>query len=160
MVNQALDWLNPSAGDSVLELFAGLGNFTLPIAARGAQVTAVEGEAGLVARGLANLQRNGYDGRFLKADLFKPDPKADWLKTRYDLALIDPPRSGAKEILPQLAATRARRIVYVSCHPGTLARDAGELVNTHGYRLARVGVLDMFPHTTHVESMALFERAA
>jgi len=158
MVNQALDWLNPAAGDSVLELFAGLGNFTLPIAARGAQVTAVEGEAGLVARGLANLQRNGFDGRFLKADLFKPEPKAEWLKTRYDLALIDPPRSGAKEILPMLAATKARRIVYVSCHPGTLARDAGELVNTHGYRLTRVGVLDMFPHTTHVESMALFER--
>lgn len=160
MVHQALEWLAPAAGDTVLELFAGLGNFTLPIAARGAQVTAVEGEAGLVARGRANLQRNGYDGRFLKADLFKPDPKADWLKSRYNLALIDPPRSGAKEILPLLAATKARRIVYVSCHPGTLARDAGELVNTHGYRLARVGVLDMFPHTTHVESMALFERAA
>ncbi len=158
MVVQALDWLAPAAGDEVLELFAGLGNFTLPLAARGAKVTAVEGEAGLVARGRANLQANGYDGRFLKADLFKPDPKADWLKHRYDLALIDPPRSGAKEILPMLAATRARRIVYVSCHPGTLARDAGELVNTFGYRLTRAGVLDMFPHTTHVESMALFER--
>lgn len=157
MVVQALDWLNPAAGDNVLELFAGLGNFTLPLAARGAKVTAVEGDAGLVARGLENLRRNGCDGRFLKADLFKPDPKAEWLKARYDLALIDPPRSGAREILPMLAATKSRRIVYVSCHPGTLARDAGELVNTYGYRLSRVGVLDMFPHTTHVESMALFE---
>lgn len=158
MVVQALDWLAPAAGDEVLELFAGLGNFTLPLAARGAKVTAVEGDTGLVARGKANLQANGFDGRFLKADLFKPDPKAEWLKHRYDLALIDPPRSGAKEILPMLAATKARRIVYVSCHPGTLARDAGELVNTYGYRLTRAGVLDMFPHTTHVESMALFER--
>ncbi len=158
MVVQALDWLAPAPGDEVLELFAGLGNFTLPLAARGAKVTAVEGEAGLVARGRENLQRNGFDGRYFRADLFKPDPKAEWLKHRYDLALIDPPRSGAKEILPMLAATRAKRIVYVSCHPGTLARDAGELVNTHGYRLTRAGALDMFPHTTHVESMALFER--
>lgn len=160
MVVQALDWLGVEAGNEVLELFAGLGNFTLPLAARGAKVTAVEGETGLVARGKANLQANGYDGRFLKADLFKPDPKAEWLKHRYDLALIDPPRSGAKEILPMLAATMARRIVYVSCHPGTLARDAGELVNTYGYRLTRAGVLDMFPHTTHVESMALFEKSS
>lgn len=158
MVVQALDWLGVAAGDRVLELFAGLGNFTVPLAARGAQVTAVEGEAGLVARGAENLRANGYQGRFLTADLFKPDPKAEWLKGPYDLALVDPPRSGAKEVLPFLAKTQARRIVYVSCHTGTLARDAGELVHTHGYRMSRVGVLDMFPHTAHVESMALFER--
>lgn len=158
MVRQALDWLGVAAGDRVLELFAGLGNFTVPLAARGAMVTAVEGEAGLVARGADNLRANGFRGRFLTADLFKPDPKADWLKDPYDLALIDPPRTGAKEVLPFLAKTGARRIVYVSCHTGTLARDAGELVHTHGYTLRRVGVLDMFPHTAHVESMALFER--
>jgi 23S rRNA (uracil1939-C5)-methyltransferase len=86
-----------------------------------------------------------------------PDAHAPWLGQDYDLALLDPPRAGAAEILPGLARTRPRRIVYVSCHPGTLARDAGELERAHGYRLRRAGVLDMFPHTTHVESMALFE---
>jgi 23S rRNA (uracil1939-C5)-methyltransferase len=158
MVRQALDWLQPQAGDRVLELFAGLGNFTAPLAAHGARVTAVEGEAALVQRGRANLQRNGVDAEFLRADLFQPDVQAPWLRRYYDLALLDPPRSGAREILPALVATQPRRIVYVSCHPGTLARDAGELVRTHGYTLTRAGVLDMFPHTAHVESMALFER--
>jgi len=158
MVRQALDWLALSPGESVLELFAGLGNFTAPLAAAGALVTAVEGEAGLVARGRDNLARNGLQARFLRADLFKPDPHAEWLRGRYDAALLDPPRSGAAEIIPHVAAVKPRRIVYVSCHPATLARDAGELVRTHGYRLRRAGVLDMFPHTAHIESMALFER--
>jgi 23S rRNA (uracil1939-C5)-methyltransferase len=158
MVRQALDWLRPGPGDTVLELFAGLGNFTAPLAATGARVTAVEGEAALVRRGRENLQRNGLDAEFLRADLFAADPRAAWLQRRYDLALLDPPRSGAREVLPAVAATQPRRIVYVSCHPGTLARDAGELVGSHGYVLQRAGVLDMFPHTAHVESMALFER--
>jgi 23S rRNA (uracil1939-C5)-methyltransferase len=158
MVRQALDWLRPGPGDTVLELFAGLGNFTAPLAATGARVTAVEGEAALVRRGRENLQRNGLDAEFLRADLFAADPQAAWLQRRYDLALLDPPRSGAREVLPAVAATQPRRIVYVSCHPGTLARDAGELVGSHGYVLQRAGVLDMFPHTAHVESMALFER--
>jgi 23S rRNA (uracil1939-C5)-methyltransferase len=160
MVRQALDWLQPAAGDAVLELFAGLGNFTAPLAKTGARVTAVEGDAELVRRGRENLQRAGLDAQFVKADLFMPDAHAPWLVQSYQLALLDPPRSGAREILPFVAARRPRRIVYVSCHPGTLARDAGELVRTHGYRLARAGVLDMFPHTAHVESMALFELAA
>jgi 23S rRNA (uracil1939-C5)-methyltransferase len=159
MVRQALDWLQPGAGDAVLELFAGLGNFTAPLARTGARVTAVEGDAELVRRGRDNLQRAGLEARFVKADLFVPDPQAPWLAPAYDLALLDPPRSGAREVLPWMAARRPRRIVYVSCHPATLARDAGELVRVHGYRLARVGVLDMFPHTAHIESMALFERA-
>ncbi|GAC1628926.1 MAG: 23S rRNA (uracil(1939)-C(5))-methyltransferase RlmD [Nevskia sp.] len=159
MVRQALAWLAPQAGDTVLELFAGLGNFTAPLAATGAQVTALEGEAALVARGRANLQRNGLDARYHCADLFKPDPRADWLRSRYKLALLDPPRSGAAEMLPHVAASGVERLVYVSCHPGTLARDAGELVRSHGFRLVRAGVLDMFPHTAHVESMALFVRA-
>jgi 23S rRNA (uracil1939-C5)-methyltransferase len=159
MVRQALDWLRPAAGESVLELFAGLGNFTAPLAATGARVTAVEGDAELVRRGRENLQRNGLDAQFVKSDLFGPDAQAPWLARSYDLALLDPPRSGAAEILPLVAAAAPKRIVYVSCHPGTLARDAGELVHAHGYRLARAGVLDMFPHTAHVESMALFERA-
>lgn len=158
MVRQALDWLAPAPGDSVLELFAGLGNFTAPLARSGARVTAVEGEAALVEHGRENLRRNGLEARYFRADLFAPDPQAAWLRERYDLALIDPPRSGAREILPSLAQAGPRRIVYVSCHPGTLARDAGTLVKEHGYRLRRAGVLDMFPHTAHVESMALFEK--
>lgn len=158
MVRQALAWLAPAPGDSVLELFAGLGNFTAPLARCGARVTAVEGEAALVQHGRDNLQRNGLGARYFRADLFVPDPQAPWLRERYDLALIDPPRSGAREILPSLAKAGPRRIVYVSCHPGTLARDAGVLVKEHGYHLRRAGVLDMFPHTAHVESMALFEK--
>ncbi len=158
MVLQALDWLAPAPGDTVLELFAGLGNFTAPLARSGASVTAVEGEAALVEHGRDNLRRNGLDARYFRADLFAPDPQVPWLRQPYDLALLDPPRSGAREILPLLARARPRRIVYVSCHPGTLARDAGVLVKEHGYRLRRAGVLDMFPHTAHVESMALFER--
>lgn len=160
MVRQALAWLAPKPNDAVLELFAGLGNFTAPLAATGAQVTALEGEAALVARGRENLRRNGLHANFLRADLFAPEPQAEWLRRRYDLALLDPPRSGAKEILPHVVASGVQRIVYVSCHPGTLARDAGELVKVHGYRLARAGVLDMFPHTAHVESMALFVKGS
>jgi 23S rRNA (uracil1939-C5)-methyltransferase len=156
MVRQALDWLAPQPGESVLELFSGLGNFTAPLAARGAAVTAVEGEAALVEKGRANLERNGLTARYFKADLLKPDAQAPWLRERYDAALLDPPRSGAAEVIPHVAASGAKRIVYVSCHPGTLARDANLLVKTHGYRLVRAGVLDMFPHTAHVESMALF----
>ena len=158
MVRQALDWLAPQPGDALLELFAGLGNFSLPLAAAGARVTAVEGEAGLVARGRGNAERNGLQIDFVQADLFKPNAQAAWLRKPFDLALIDPPRAGAREVLPLLAATRPQRIVYVSCHPATLARDAGVLVREYGYRLSRAGVLDMFPHTAHIESMALFER--
>ncbi|MES0874443.1 23S rRNA (uracil(1939)-C(5))-methyltransferase RlmD [Sinimarinibacterium thermocellulolyticum] len=157
-VNQALDWLELAAGDRVLELFAGLGNFSLPLAARGAQVIAVEGEAGLVQRARENARRNGVDVRFEKADLFETQADAPWLQPAFDKLLLDPPRAGAREILPIVAGRRPRRIVYVSCHPGTLARDAGHLVHEHGYRLERVGVMDMFPHTSHVESMALFVR--
>jgi 23S rRNA (uracil1939-C5)-methyltransferase len=161
MVRQALDWLGGPglAGRKILELFCGLGNFSLPLARAGAAVTAIEGERGLVERARQNARANGLDIRFEQADLFTPDPKVDWLRAKYDAALLDPPRAGAKEILPFVADAGPARIVYVSCHPGTLARDAGYLVHERGYRLARAGILDMFPHTSHVESMALFERA-
>ncbi|MGH8482040.1 MAG: hypothetical protein ACRES8_06240 [Nevskiaceae bacterium] len=129
------------------------------MARAGADVTAVEGEPGLVARARGNARTNGLDVRFEQADLFTPDPKVDWLRAKYDAVLVDPPRAGAKEILPAVADGEPPRIVYVSCHPGTLARDAAYLVHERGYRLARAGILDMFPHTSHVESMALFERA-
>lgn len=158
MVRQSLDWLAAQPGESVLELFAGLGNFTLPLAKTGAKVMAVEGDKGLVARGAANCAANGFpEVRWQVADLFKPDPKAPYLSERYDAVLLDPPRAGALEMMPVLIAKKPRRIVYVSCHPATLARDAGLLVEG-GYRLVKAGAMDMFPHTAHVESMALFER--
>ena len=156
MVAQALDWLAVKPGDEVLELFCGLGNFSLPLAAAGAKVTAVEGDPGLVARARDNAIRNGAAIRFEVANLFEADARVDWLARRYDLALLDPPRAGAREVLPAVADAQPRRILYVSCHPGTLARDAGFLVHERGYRLERAGILDMFPHTNHVESMALF----
>lgn len=158
MVRQALAWLDVQPGQRVLELFCGLGNFSLPLAQAGAQVTAVEGERGLVERARANAQANGLSIRVEQADLFQPDGRADWLAARYDGVLLDPPRAGAREVLPFVAEARPQRIVYVSCHPATLARDADFLVHARGYRLRRAGILDMFPHTNHVESMALFER--
>ncbi|HWU68142.1 MAG TPA: 23S rRNA (uracil(1939)-C(5))-methyltransferase RlmD [Stenotrophobium sp.] len=158
IVQRALDWLALQKGQRVLELFCGLGNFSVPLAGRGIELVAVEGDAQLVQRARDNAQRLGLDIRFECADLFKPEAQAPWLQGDYDAVLLDPPRSGAREILPLIAARRPRKIVYVSCHPGTLARDAGALVNEHGYRLQRAGVMDMFPHTSHVESMALFER--
>lgn len=159
MVRQALNWLGLRPGERVLELFSGLGNFSLPLAGAGAQLTAVEGEAGLVEKARANARDMNLDIRFEKADLFKPDPKAAWLKEKYDAVLLDPPRAGAREILPPVAACKPSRILYVSCHPGTLARDAAYLVHEQGYRLQRAGILDMFPHTAHVESMALFVKS-
>jgi 23S rRNA (uracil1939-C5)-methyltransferase len=162
MVRQALDWLAGGrglAGQKVLELFCGLGNFSLPLAKAGAAVTAVEGERGLVERARDNARANGLDIRFEQADLFAPDARVDWLRAKYDAALLDPPRAGAREVLPIVADGQPARIAYVSCHPGTLARDAAYLVHERGYRLARAGILDMFPHTNHVESMALFEQA-
>jgi 23S rRNA (uracil1939-C5)-methyltransferase len=159
MVQQAMNWLAPSASDRVLELFCGLGNFSLPLARRAAQVTAVEGEAGLVARAQANAVRNNVTNvDFHVADLFEDQSKAEWLKRSYDVALIDPPRAGAEAAIGWLASAGVARILYVSCHPATLARDAELLVHKYGYRLSKAGVLDMFPHTQHVESMALFER--
>ena len=165
MVARALDWLDVGAGHRVLDLFCGLGNFTLPLAQRCARVVGVEGEAGLVERARHNACRNGIDNaEFHVADLSEdhnrgPRPAGHWLHGRYDRILLDPARSGALEMMSCLPGLDAGRIVYVSCNPATLARDAGELVNRHGYRLRRAGVMDMFPHTAHIESIALFEKA-
>lgn len=160
MVGRAVALLAPEQGERVLELFSGLGNFSLPLARTGAEIVTVEGEAGLVQRARENAERNGIDNvAFHVANLFEPDADASWLRgQRYDRVLIDPPRSGAVEILPFVANTGAKRIVYVSCNPATLARDAGILVHEHGYTLEQAGVMDMFPHTAHVESIALFTR--
>lgn len=159
IVRQAVDWMELKPGERVLELFCGLGNFSLPLARAGAEVIAVEGDTGLVRRARENAERNGIAGiRFEKEDLFNTAADTGWLQQPFDKLLLDPPRAGAREILPAVAARQPERIVYVSCHPGTLARDAGVLVHEHGYRLTRAGVMDMFPHTSHVESMALFVR--
>lgn len=160
MVARALELLAPEPDSRVLDLFCGLGNFTLPIARHAGFVTGVEGAESLVARGRENAERNGLSGRtaFHAADLTADLAGRPWLGEGVDRVLLDPPRSGAAEMLPAIAALAPERIVYVACGPSTLARDAGRLVNDHGYRLTAAGVMDMFPHTAHVESIALFER--
>ncbi len=159
MIARALALLDPQPADRVLDLFCGLGNFTLPIARHVAEVVGVEGEHGLVERAAANAARNGIaNARFAVANLFEDQRHTDWARQAWDKLLLDPPRAGADKVLEYLPHKATKRIVYVSCHPGSLARDAGILVNRHGFRLAAAGVMDMFPHTAHVESIALFER--
>jgi 23S rRNA (uracil1939-C5)-methyltransferase len=161
MVCAALDLLQPSADDAVLDLFCGLGNFTLPVARRALRAVGVEGDSALVHRARANAVGNGIgNAEFFTENLFEPAQFGAWDKQRYDLVLLDPPRAGACELLPRLAHWRPRRVVYISCHPGSLARDAEILVHGQGFKLTCAGVMDMFPHTTHVESIAVFERLA
>ncbi|NKN31647.1 23S rRNA (uracil(1939)-C(5))-methyltransferase RlmD [Marichromatium bheemlicum] len=160
MIDQALGLLDVQPDETVLDLFCGLGNFTLPLARQAASVVGVEGDAGLVARAERNAARNGIDNtRFHTADLYGELELEPWMRERFGKVLLDPPRSGALQVLDWLPRLGAERIVYVSCYPSTLARDADRLVNGLGYRLRAAGVMDMFPHTGHVESMALFERA-
>jgi 23S rRNA (uracil1939-C5)-methyltransferase len=158
MVSRAVALLDPQPDERVLDLFCGLGNFTLPIARRAREVLGVEGDAGLLERAAVNATRNGIANvRFLSADLATVAP-APWGQARFDKALLDPPRTGAAEVLGAVAASGARGVVYVSCNPATLARDAGVLVREHGFCLEGAGIMDMFPHTAHVESMAVFSR--
>ncbi|MES9856746.1 MAG: 23S rRNA (uracil(1939)-C(5))-methyltransferase RlmD [Sedimenticola sp.] len=159
MLDRALGMLDLNREDRVLDLFCGLGNFTLPIARKAGKVVGVEGDAGLVARARENAERNGItNSRYFTANLYDSLEREPWLLESFNKALLDPPRSGALEVLEHLPKLGIERIVYVSCYPGTLARDAGELVNQYGYRLVSAGVMDMFPHTAHVESIALFEK--
>ena len=159
MIDSALDLLDAGPGDRVLDLFCGLGNFTLPLARRAGAVVGVEGDAGLVARARDNAAHNGLANvHFHAADLAKDLSGEPWMKAGFDKLLLDPPRAGAAEVLAQLPLKGIDRIVYVSCHPGSLARDAGFLVRERGYTLKAAGAMDMFPHTAHVESIALFEK--
>ncbi|MEP7187348.1 MAG: 23S rRNA (uracil(1939)-C(5))-methyltransferase RlmD [Rhodanobacter sp.] len=159
MMARTLELLDPQPTDRVLDLFCGLGNFTLPIARRVAEVVGVEGEHGLVERAAHNAARNGIDNaHFHVANLFDDQRSTDWARQPWDKILLDPPRAGADKVLEYLPHKQTRRIVYVSCHPASLARDAGILVHQHGFKLTSAGVMDMFPHTAHVESIALFER--
>jgi len=156
LVRRALALLNPRPGERVLDLFCGLGNFSLPLAAAGARVLGVEGSRPLVERARANARANGLVAQFECADLF--DPGVCGRLPACGAMLIDPPREGAIEVVKALEAAGPARIVYVSCDPATLARDAGVLVHVKGYRLGAAGVVNMFPHTAHVESIALFAR--
>jgi 23S rRNA (uracil1939-C5)-methyltransferase len=159
MVAKALELARPQPTDRVLDLFCGIGNFTLPLATRAGQVIGIELDAAMVAKARANAERNGIqNAAFHAADLAADDIDYPWWGGGFDLVIIDPPRAGAEAVLPQIARTGANRIVYVSCHPGSLARDAGILVSQHGYHLRAAGAMDMFPQTGHVEAIALFER--
>jgi 23S rRNA (uracil1939-C5)-methyltransferase len=160
LVRRALRLLDPRPGERIADMFCGLGNFTLPIASSGAAVLGVEGSAGLVARGRESAVANGLADRveFGVANLFECSEQSLAALGRFDKMLIDPPREGAVELVRALGNDAPRRIVYVSCNPGTLARDAAVLVTEKGYRFVSAGAVNMFPHTAHVESIAVFER--
>lgn len=157
LVAAAAELLELTAESQVLDLYCGLGNFSLALARRAKSVVGVEGEAKLVERARSNAHRNGIaNAQFHQADLAAPDlPQAPWLQRAYSHLLLDPPRVGARELLPAIARLAPRRTLYVSCHPATLARDLGILVHEHGFELIAAGVVDMFAHTAHVESLAL-----
>lgn len=158
MVDRALELLDPQRDDDVLDLFCGLGNFSLPLARRAARVAGVEGAPEMVDRAADNARRNQIGNvSFWSADLELEPGEQPWVRP-YDRVLMDPPRSGARAVVEHMQRFAPRRIVYVSCHPATLARDAGILVRDQGYRLAGVGIIDMFPQTAHVESIAVFDR--
>ena len=159
LIALVLDLLDPHAGDTMLELFCGIGNFSLPLAKKGAQVTGVEGTPELVARARANAVHNHlHNVEFHALDLMQADLAYPVFRNPYRKILFDPPRTGAREIIEHLEFKEVEKIVYVSCNPATLARDAGILVRDKGLTLKQAGVLDMFPHTAHVESIACFER--
>ena len=160
MVSRAVRLLAPQPGERIADFFCGLGNFTLPIARSGAQVMGVEGSDALVKRAQQNAAYNGLAGNteFRAMNLFEMDEPSLARLGSFDKWLVDPPRDGAIELMKSIsAATAPRRIVYVSCNPATLARDAEVLVQARGYTLKAAGVMNMFPQTSHVESIALFE---
>jgi len=159
MIEHVIGLMQPGIEDTVLDLFCGLGNFTLPIATLAGYVIGVEGSASLVARAKQNAVRNRSENvDFICRDLYTAEINTRITNRHVNKLLLDPPRSGAREILEQMDLCEVVRIVYVSCNPATLARDAGILQTQHGFKLKKAGVIDMFPHTTHVESIALFER--
>jgi 23S rRNA (uracil1939-C5)-methyltransferase len=155
LVSRAIRLLDPQPGERIADLFCGLGNFSLPLASKGARIIGFEGSKPLIERARQNAAANRLVAQFEVLDLFKNSfaPFGP-----FDKLLIDPPREGAVELVKALPDAWPRRIVYVSCDPATLARDAGILVNTRGFRLVSAGVVNMFPHTAHVESIAVFER--
>jgi 23S rRNA (uracil1939-C5)-methyltransferase len=161
LVRRAMQLLDPQPKERIGDLFCGLGNFTLPVARRGATVVGVEGSVTMTARATANARMNGLDARasFYAADLFETTGDSFAALGAFDKLLLDPPREGAIAVVKAIEARNSpRRIVYVSCNPSTLARDAAVLVREKGYSLRGAGIINMFPHTSHLESVALFER--
>lgn len=159
LVGRAVELLALTPDSSVLDLFCGLGNFTLALARNAGRAVGVEGDPGLVERARHNARLNGIDNaQFHVGDLGKPlDTALPWLQESYSHVLLDPPRAGASEVLGSISRLNPQRVLYISCHPGSFARDLGLLVHEHGMSLVAAGVLDMFPHTTHVESLAILE---
>ena len=157
LVDRMMEWLAPAAGERVLDLFCGLGNFSLPMTRRGAQVVGLEGSDALVAKARHNARQNHVNtAQFYAVDLMNEEACRFWLSQRWDKLVLDPPRSGAAALVESLCPREHRQLVYVSCNPVSFARDADSLVNRLGYRLARLSVVDMFPHTNHIESVSLF----
>ena len=160
LVARAVELLELTPESVVLDLFCGLGNFTLPLARSAQFAVGVEGEAALLERARGNARRNAIvNAEFHLANLAAPEAAAPWLARAYTHVLLDPPRSGARAVLAAIARLAPARVLYISCHPGSLARDLGVLVHEHGFTLEAAGVVDMFPHTTHVESLALLSHA-
>ena len=159
MVHFAVEQLDAGPDDRVLDLFCGIGNFSLPLARKAGTVLGIEGESSLVERAGTNAARNGLENvTFRAVDLSRIDGTESWVREGWNRMLLDPARSGAAEVVTRMHLFGPQRIVYVSCHPGTLARDAGTLVNEQGYTLESAGIIDMFPHTAHVESIAVFTK--
>jgi len=157
MVSQVIALLNLDQDSRVLDLYCGLGNFTLPLARRAAAVLGIEGDAVLVERARHNARMNGIsNAQFLAADLTQALPRtAPYLSEGFSHVVLDPPRAGALDVMPTIAQLAPRKVAYISCHPGSLARDVAVLVHEYGFTLRAAGVLDMFPHTAHVESLAV-----
>lgn len=159
MIDRVIETLDLNINDSVLDLFCGLGNFTLPMAKKAGFVVGIEGDQPLVNHAKENAKHNGIDNvEFYAADLSKAISDQAWANRHYNKILLDPSRAGASEILGHFKKWQPEQIIYVSCNPSTLARDAGILVNELGYQLVKAGVMDMFPQTGHVESIALFTK--
>lgn len=159
MVNQALDLLKPTKDDVILDLFCGLGNFSLPFAQKAKQVVGVEGAEVMAKRAKRNAELNQLTNvDFYAFDLSKDFTSVPWAKTAYTKVVLDPPRCGAQELVTSISHFNPKEILYISCNPTTFARDAAILVHQHGYQLTKVGVMDMFPHTAHVETMGLFQK--
>jgi len=158
MIAKALKLLAPEDDDEVLDLFCGVGNFSLPLSRITHRVMGIEADSALVQMARENAIHNGIkNAEFITADLYDIPLDGSWLHRKWDRILLDPPRSGAMEIIERLPELQSKRVVYISCNPATLARDSGVLVHKHGYKLTAAGVMDMFPHTKHVESIAVFE---
>jgi len=162
LVTRAVELLELDGASQVLDLYCGIGNFTLALGRRARAAVGVEGDAGLVTRARHNAERHALNNvQFHCADLHSPAAaEAPFLRASYSHLVMDPPRDGARAMLPTVARLAPQRLLYISCHPGSLARDVGTLVHDYGFRLQAAGVLDMFPHTMHVESLAVLERPA